>query len=282
MKNTPYKIIILVLILAMSLIMVSCEVAPSSDICVSIPPQAYLVKRIAGDATQVTVMIPPGSAPPTYAPTASQIRALHECKLYIKNGHPDFTFEQMHINPYLKEHPEVLTVSMAENMDIMPGDAHIWLSPRYMQVASKRIYDQLVKLYPEREDEFTKNVIDLINDIDRLDKDLKAELKDLQGQEFLTLHPSWGYFSRDYGVNQISIRHEHKAPSTNELVHLIEHAKEHGIHVIFVQKEFSSEQLDVISKEIDATVIALDPLNENWLENMKKTGQALQQALHER
>jgi zinc transport system substrate-binding protein len=281
MKNKLYNIIILAIILAMCLILVSCELTPSSEICVSIPPQAYLVKRITGEATGVTIMIPPGSAPPTYAPTASQVRALHECKLYVKNGHPDFHFEQKHINPYLKEHPEVLTVSMAENMDILPGDAHLWLSPRYMQVAAKRIYDQLIIIYPEREAEFREKLITLINDIQTLDSELKTELKDLRGKEFLTLHPSWGYFSRDYGVEQVSIRHEHKAPSTQELAHLIEHAKEHDIHVIFVQKEFSSEQLNVISKEIDATVIALDPLNENWLENMRHTGKILQKALNE-
>lgn len=280
MKKYTHNIILLVLILAMSLFLVSCELTPSSEICVSIPPQAYLVKRIAGEATDVTIMIPPGSAPPTYAPTASQVRALHECKLYVKNGHPDFHFEQKHINPYLKEHPEVLIVSMAENMDIIPGDAHLWLSPRYMQVTAKRIYDQLLILYPEREAEFRENLIALMQDIQSLDSELKADLQDLQGKEFLTLHPSWGYFSRDYGVQQVSIRHEHKAPSTQELAHLIEHAKEHNIQVIFVQKEFSSEQLHVVSKEINASVIALDPLNENWLENMQNTGEVLKKALH--
>ncbi len=280
MKNNTYKIIILALIIMMSLITVSCETAPTTDICVSIPPQAYLVKRIAGEATPVTIMIPPGSAPPTYAPTAAQVRSLHECKLYVKNGHPNFHFELKHINAYLKEHPEVLTVSMAENMDIIPGDAHLWLSPRYMKVAAIRISEQLSAIWPERKDEFETNLQALLKDITKLDEELKNDLKEVQGGEFMTLHPSWGYFCRDYGVKQASIRHEHKGPSTQQLAHLIEHAKEHDIHVIFVQKEFSSEQLDVIAKEIDAHVIALDPLNENWLENMRNTGKALKKALH--
>jgi len=280
MKNT-IKLPIILLVLVASILMSSCEIAATSDICVSIPPQAYLVKRIAGAETSVTIMIPPGSAPPTYAPTASQIRDLHECKLYVKNGHPDFHFEKMHIDPYLKEHPEVLTVNMAEGQNIVPGDAHIWLSPKFMGVAAGRIYEQLIKLYPKRQDELKANLAILQRDIGKLDKELTALLADYQGAQFLTLHPSWGYFSRDYGLDQVSIRHDHKATSTKEMAHLIEHAKENNIHIIFVQKEFSFEQLQVISKEIDAEIVALDPLNENWLKNMQMTGQTLAKIFNE-
>jgi zinc transport system substrate-binding protein len=280
MKNT-IKLPIILLIIFMSLFITSCEIAPSSDICVSIPPQAYLVKRIAGADTPVTIMIPPGSAPPTYAPTASQIRDLHECKLYVKNGHPDFNFETMHIDPYLSKHPDVLIVDMAKDQDIMPGDAHIWLSPRIMKDAAERIYEQLYQLYPKRETELKINLDILLIDMEKLDKELQTMLAPYQGAKFLTLHPSWGYFSRDYGIEQVSIRHENKTPSTKKITHLIKHAKQENIHIIFVQKEFSSEQLDVISREIDATVVALDPLNESWLQNLRNTGKTLTKVFNE-
>jgi zinc transport system substrate-binding protein len=279
MKNSIKLSIILLII--MSFFVASCDLAPSPDICVSIPPQAWLVKRLAGEDTPVTVMIPPGSAPPTYAPTASQVRDLQECKLYIKNGHPDFTFEKKHIDPYLKEHPEVLTVNMAKGLDIVPGDAHIWLSPGFMNTAAPRIYEQLVKLYPERRDELKANLVTLQRDILKLDTELRNELTPYQGKKFLTLHPSWGYFARDYGLQQVSIRHEHKAPSAQEMAHLIEHAKEENIHIIFVQKEFAYEQLSVIAKAIDGEIVALDPLNIDWLKQMQKTGSILAKVFNE-
>lgn len=275
------KLPIILLILVMSFFITSCEIAPSTDICVSIPPQAYLVKRIAGADTPVTIMIPPGSAPPTYAPTASQVRDLHECRLYVKNGHPDFNFEKMHIDPFLKKHPEVLTVNMAFGQNIVPGDAHIWLSPMIMKDAAVSIYKQLCLIYPERKEELKINLDILLLDIGELDIELHSLLDPYQGAQFLTLHPSWGYFSRDYGLEQVSIRHENKGPSTKEFTHLIEHAKKTNIHIIFVQKEFSSEQLNVISKEIDAKIIALDPLNESWLTNMQHTGKELKKVFNE-
>ena len=280
MKNT-IKLPIILLMLVMSLCITSCEVVPSTDICVSIAPQAYLVKRLAGEDTPVTVMIPPGAAPPTYVPTASQIRSLHECKLYVKNGHPDFHFEKKHIDPFLKKHPELPTVNMAEGLDIVPGDVHIWLSPRYMNTAAERIYDQLLKLWPERSDELKANLVSLQRDIGKLDVELTQALQAHQGKQFLTLHPAWGYFARDYGIEQLSVHHEHKAPSTQEMAHLIEHAKEHDVHIIFVQKEFMFEQLEVIKDAIDGEIVTLDPLNPDWLKQMRKTGDILKKVFNE-
>ena len=147
--------------------------------------------------------------------------------------------------------------------------------------AASRIYEQLLQLYPKRKDELSSNLDALLRDIGKLDMELHAQLDPFQGAQFLSLHPSWGYFSRDYGLDQVSIRHENKAPSTKEITHLIEHAKETNIHVIFVQKEFSSEQLNVISREIDAKIIALDPLNEEWLKNIQNTGTILAKVFSE-
>ena len=270
-----------VLMLLLLLTAIACDTAPSADICVSIPPQAYLVKRIAGEDTPVTIMIPPGSAPPTYSPTGSQIRNLHDCKLYIKNGHPAFHFEIKHINPFLENHPEIYTVNMADSIDVTPGDAHIWLSPRIMRISAGRIYKKLILLYPEQQDIYSKRYEELIRDIDALDSELKTVFASHQNAEFLTLHPSWGYFSNDYGIKQISIRHENKAPSARRLAELIEHARENNIKIIFVQKEFSSEQLNILSREIGAEIVALDPLNESWLENLRQTGKTFLETFNE-
>lgn len=281
MKNS-IKIPNILLMIIMSLFIASCELAPTADICVSIPPQAYLVERIAGDEVSVSIMIQPGTAPPTYAPTASQIRDLHECKLYIKNGHPDFNFEKKHIDPFLKEHPEIMTVDMTEGVDIRPGDAHIWLSPRIMRKSAVQIHEKLIKLYPGRLEELTNNLNILLRDIDKLDKELTDKLSPYKGAKFLTLHPSWGYFCRDYGIEQISIRNENKAPSTLEITQLINTAKKENIHIIFVQKEFNFEQVKVISKEIDAEIVPLDPLNEDWLNQMRMTGKTLEKVFNEK
>ncbi|MBW6458060.1 MAG: zinc ABC transporter substrate-binding protein [FCB group bacterium] len=280
MKNITLFSLRLFLLFSIFLL-ISCDTAVRSEICVSIQPQAYLVNRIAGEDMKVTVMIPPGSAPPTYAPTASQIRDLHQSKLYVKIGHPDFLFEKKHIDPFLDNNPRVLKVNMSDSLDILPGDAHIWLSPTIMLIASERIYKAFLALYPENKQLYTERYEALKHDILELDTELRNMLDGARGSEFLTMHPAWTYFARDYGIKQVSVHDENKALSVQKLAALIEYAKEKDLKVIFIQKEFAFEQVDLLSREIGANIVALDPLSADWLENLRYTGQILSKAFNE-
>jgi zinc transport system substrate-binding protein len=280
MKNLTFLSVRMFLLFSIFLL-ISCDTAARSEICVSIHPQAYLVKRIAGEDTKVTVMIPPGSAPPTYAPTASQMRDLHQSKLYVKIGHPDFLFEKKHIDPFLVNNPETHTVNMSDSLDILPGDVHIWLSPRIMLTAAERIHKALLQLYPDKEQFYTERYEALRKDILELDAELRNMLEPAKGSEFLAMHPAWTYFAKDYGIRQVSIHDENKALSVQKLAALIEYAKEKHLKVIFIQKEFAFEQVDLLSREIGAEIVPLDPLSADWLENLRYTGRILSKAFNE-
>ena len=68
---------------------------------------------------------------------------------------------------------------------------------------------------------------------------------------------------------------EGKEPKPNELVELIEEAKKHNIKVIFVAPQFSQKSAQTISKSIGANVIAIDPLTDNWNENLLKVAKEI-------
>ena len=55
---------------------------------VSIPPQAWLVKRLAGDAAEVQTLLAAGANPHTYEPDSRQLRKLSEASLYLTVGMP--------------------------------------------------------------------------------------------------------------------------------------------------------------------------------------------------
>lgn len=267
--------------LILLLLSAACDHSHGPEISVSIPPQAYLVKRIAGPEQTVNIIIPPGSAPPTYAPTPSQLRDLYDCKLYIRLGHPDFLFENEHINPFLAEHPEILTVSMSDSLDLIPGDVHLWLSPHNMRIAAGGVYRALLSIYPENSEKMSANYLTLLKDIDEIDAELRNIFRGREGTEFLSMHPSWSYFARDYGLVQLSVHGENKSPSIKQLTSLIDHARAEGIRVIFIQKEFAFQQTDVLAGELGAEVLQLDPLSENWAENMRATGRAFMRVFDE-
>jgi zinc transport system substrate-binding protein len=85
-------------------------------VAVSIPPQAWLVERIGGGRVAVEVMIPPGVDEETYEPTPQQLLALAAARVYVEVGHPAFLLETRYVMPFVRRHPAIAVVDMAEGI----------------------------------------------------------------------------------------------------------------------------------------------------------------------
>jgi len=60
--------------------------AAALKVLVSIPPEAWFVNQVAGDAASVVVMVPPGASPHTYEPKPGQMAAVEKGDLYLAIG----------------------------------------------------------------------------------------------------------------------------------------------------------------------------------------------------
>jgi len=148
-------------------------------------------------------------------------------------------------------------------------DPHIWLAPVLVKQQAAVILESLTALFPEYAGEFATNYRVFLEKVDALDIDLKSQFRDNQGMRFMVFHPSWGYFAREYGLQQIPIEIEGKAPKPAQLQELIHYARENDISVIFVQPQFSRKSAEVIASEIHGKVVFADPLAENWFVNLR-------------
>jgi zinc transport system substrate-binding protein len=161
-----------------------------------------------------------------------------------------------------------------------PMDPHVWLSPPLVIIQAAHIADGLSAIDPDNRDEYRKNCLEFLTEIDRLDNELKTLFAgDETQKKFLVFHPSWGYFADAYGLDQISIEIEGKAPKAREVKNLIDFARQQQIRVIFVQPQFSRKQAEIISREIDGRLVPADPLAENWLENIRSVALSIKEAV---
>jgi zinc transport system substrate-binding protein len=60
---------------------------------------------------------------------------------------------------------------------------------------------------------------------------------------------------------------------------LIEHARENGIKMIFVQPQYSTTSAELIAREIGGQVAFADPLAEDWMGNLREVTDKFQAAL---
>ncbi|MFP4564757.1 MAG: metal ABC transporter solute-binding protein, Zn/Mn family, partial [Spirochaetia bacterium] len=160
-------------------------------------------------------------------------------------------------------------------------DPHVWLSPENGKIIAGNMRDALVEAAPEHREVFESNYRDLAERIDRLDRELSETLRPLRGSTLFVFHPAFGYFSDAYGLEQEAIETGGKEPSARELVGIIERAKEEGVKVVFVQPQFSMRAAETAAEAIGGAVVPIDPLSENWFENMRGIGNTVRAELTE-
>jgi len=265
------------------------------NITVSIDPQKYFVEQIGGDLVKVNVMVPAGVEPHNYEPRPKQLRNVAVSEAYIIVGGDSFEKAWM---PKIKSANKnlkiidsgrgITRIKMTEDHhhhhhhhhsdeeaehEEKGIDPHIWLSPELVKIQAQNIYSALIKLDPENQTEYQQNLEEFIAELEKLDREIENNLEAIENRKFIVFHPAWSYFAKEYDLEQIPIEVEGTEPSAAELKELIEEAREENIKIIFVEPQFSQRSARVIAKEIDGTVIAIDPLAENWSKNLLKVSE---------
>ena len=265
--------------------------ASKTEITVNILPQKYFVEKIVKDKFEINVMVKPGSSPHNYEPKPSQMKSLVNSKAYFLVGDP---FEQAWMDKFKQNAKNTLFVDTTKGIekiqmeehnhhdeanvdakhdehDHSGFDPHVWLDPLLVKIQAKNIYEAMVEIDSQNGDFYKTNYEEFIKELDTLDENIKTILSPYKDKAFMVFHPSWGYFAKRYDLEQISIEIEGKEPKPNELVELIEEAKKYDIKIVFVAPQFSQKSAKTISKNINANVIAIDPISGNWKESMLDT-----------
>jgi len=260
---------------------------------VSIPPQAYLVERIGGGNVSVEVLVKPGKDPHTFDPSPKEMVALAQSAIYFTIGFP---FEEQLLAKIQKSNPQLSIITSdrgverrnpdvpgdhhsAQGEDEEHSDPHVWLSVRNSMIIAVNIHNDLAEADPGNADEYKMNLKLLLQDLGVLDNKISRLLQPLQGRDFFVFHPSFGYFADDYALNQVAVEIEGKSPTPRQIEYLIEQAQAAGVKIIFVQPQFDRRSASVIADSIQGTVISLDPLAYDLIENFEDMAVKLEKAL---
>jgi len=261
-------------------------------ISVSILPQKYFVERIAGDLVQVNVLIPPGASPATYSLIPSQMKDIVNSKAWFRMGY--LGFELSWADRIQNANPDMKTFVLSDGIDLITEkdeehgshhheggvDPHFWMSPREVSIIAENILKALEELYPDHEKTFLENFEKLEKDIADVDAHIRLVLRNAKNRSFLVFHPALTYFARQYGLKQIALENMGKEPSPRQVKEVVKLARKKNIKCIFIQKEFDHENAQIIAKEIGGTVIQINPLNYDWIEQMEETTENLKKVLN--
>jgi zinc transport system substrate-binding protein len=247
-------------------------------VVVSILPQAEFVKAVGGNHVNVTVMVPPGQEPHTYSPKPSQMRDLERADIYFKLG-SGIEFELVWMDKFTELNRNMLVVDGSESLHLMDKDPHIWLSLRNVEAMVLDLEHGFEEIDPLNASYYNDNARTYLQKLDKLDTNITEAFASLTKRDLLVFHPAWGYFARDYGLNQTAIEYDGKEPTTQYFAGVIDFAKEHGIKVIFAEPQFSTRIAEEIAQEVGGVVVLVDDLAEDYLDNMQLVADKIAEGL---
>lgn len=300
------KIIIIPLILIL-FSPISAYSKKKINVHVSILPIKYFVNKIGADHVVINLLLNPGENPVTYMPSPNQIKNLTQADLFFRIGvpfeaaifnrvqsisksiiidlskginlrqiknHVDHTHEAVHTHSNKKTSPE-----SKRDKNQLGLDPHCWMDPENVKLIANTIFQALTVVDPNNQNDYERNYNQFLNELDQLDNDLELLLKPFQGKNLFVFHPSFGYFTDAYGLNQIAIETMGKAPKGKILSRIIKLVRKEQAKIIFAQPQFDQTTANKIASSIDGTVVTIDPLAYDYLQNMKLIGKTISHAL---
>ncbi|WP_083553084.1 metal ABC transporter solute-binding protein, Zn/Mn family [Syntrophotalea acetylenivorans] len=268
----------------------------------SVLPLKYFVERVGGQRVAVQVMVGPGRSPATYEPKPKQMTALSQAQLYYRIGVP---FEKVWMKRVATLNPAMEIIDLRQGLELRSlehhhhhhteedqheierkapakeeeKDPHLWTDPNLVKQMAERIRVTLTAVDPAGAEDYQAGADSFTRDLDNLDRTIRRQLMNLKKRSFLVFHPSWGYFAAAYDLQQVAVEASGKEPGPRALADIIQQAKDNHISVIFVQQQFSRTTAATIARAIDGRVVAIDPLAEDYLANMRRTAEAFARSL---
>jgi ABC-type Zn uptake system ZnuABC Zn-binding protein ZnuA len=224
-----------------------------------------LTEAVAGDLATVRAILPPGADPHEYEPRPSDIRAIAESALVLRNGVGLDVWLDKLITNAGGQH---LLVTVSDGVPVRKGDAdepagdpHIWFSVTNAMTMTRNIRDALVRADPPHAAAYQANTETYLQRLAALDQYIMTQVATLPpaSRKMVTNHDAFGYFIERYGLifvgSLIPSMNTDAAPSAKEVAALIQKIKDQHVKAIFLENSINPQLARQFADEAGVAVV---------------------------
>lgn len=234
-------------------------------------PYYYLATRIAGNRAEVRTLVPAGSEPHDWEPSARDVADLKKARVFVYNGAGfeawvgktlDAARNDTRIDIEATYGLPLAPPPPGEDAGNFASDPHVWLDPTLMQAIAAAVADGLTRADPAGRDRYARNLADLTGRLDALDGAFKSGLRECARRDVITSHAAFGYLARRYGLEQFAVSGlaPDAEPTPARVAAMTRLARERGATVIYFETLVSPRISEVIAREVGAKTLTLDPI----------------------
>lgn len=242
-------------------------------VAASFYPVYEVVKVVGGDKVDAVNLVPAGTEPHDWEPTAKHMQTLNQARVFVYSG----AGMEPWVTKTLKsiDNKAVVVVEASEGFELLEGaheddghghadeamDPHVWLDPHGVIHQVQVVRDALVQADAANKAVYEANAAAYIAQLKALDDEFRTGLAACKTKEFFTSHAAFGYLAHRYELEQHAIMglSPDAEPKAKELAEIVAEAKEHEVKYIFFETLVSDKVAKMVAKEIGASTMVLNP-----------------------
>ena len=139
-------------------------------------------------------------------------------------------------------------------------DAHIWLDPENAKEMVKIIRDELIKIDPDGQRQYSVNAagatLELDNLINSVDKELSKDIS------YIVFHDAYQYFETRFGVKSAGALtlNPDVLPGAKQIADIQDLINDKGIKCIFSEPQYNPKIIETLGNDMNISTGVMDPL----------------------
>ena len=234
----------------------------------TVAPLTSIVANVAGDAADITGIVPEGTNSHTFEPPPRVAADMEDADVVFLNG---LQLEEPTLELAQENAPEdALIVSLGD--EVLPEsdylydfsfpesdgkpNPHLWTDPTYAMEYAGVVRDTLSQADPDNADTYAENSAAFVAEAQALSDALEADQASLPPgrKQLLTYHDAYAYFAQTYGWEVVGAVQpsNFEDPQPREVARIIDQVRERDVPVVFGSEVFPSGVLEQIAAETGA------------------------------
>lgn len=258
-------------------------------VAVSIYPIYDLVKQVAGQDAEVSLLLQPGKNEHTFDPTPKDVEEVSKSQIGVMVG--------LGLDPWMEKlmkdaAPKARVLKVGDRVpsrtidieaigeeeahaahggkdddddhDHEKGqiDPHVWLDPQNARLIVRAFAEEIAKIDAAHANDYRARADVLDKELEALDKELEGRAKALPKKGFVTFHGSFGYFAKHYGLTVLAVIEPFpgSTPTGAYVQKVLGVVKEKRIPALYSEPQLDPRPAKVLSDEAKIPLGVLDPV----------------------
>lgn len=204
------------------------------------------VKTIGGENIVHHSIVPLGSEPHDFEPSAKDMAKLSDADLFVYSGGGIDDW----VKDVASELPEnVSVVCASEQVETDGNDPHVWLSTSNAKKQLQTICDALSVVDEDNFESYRQRLAEYTEQIDELEAEYRNS--GFEGKKLFVTHGAYGYLCAEFGMEQVALEgiSGESDPSPSQMAQMVEEIKASGAKCIFYDPLEKSKLADAVASE---------------------------------